>query len=227
MSAPSVLVIGASGRIGVQIVNALASQTPTPSVHAFVRTPTKLPSATADKCASVIQGNARSSTDVARALRESAADTAVIAIVAGNSTSRTDVRAATARALADCVKPGAEFARVRVVVVSSTGAGGTKIDLGFGVGVLLGFYLRHVMHDHDEQERAFKKRLEGNTHRLLIVRPTSLTEGHPTRKVLTFSGDQRAPSSRIDRADVAMWIAEQVCGEGKAFGKEVCVTGGK
>jgi len=128
----------------------------------------------------------------------------------------------------DVIQPGSEFAHVKVVVVSSTGAGGTKIEVGFGVGRLLSFALRHVMHDHDNQELEFKSRMGDDRDRLLIVRPTALTDGKEKGKVSVFGAKEHAPTAHIDRADVAGWILNSVCNnEGSYFGKEVSLTARK
>lgn len=126
----------------------------------------------------------------------------------------------------DIIRPDSEFAHVKVVVVSSMGAGGTKIDIGFGMGAMLAFILRHVMCDHDKQESEFKSRMGGDAARLLIVRPTGLVDGHEIGNVALFDCKQRAPSARVDRADVARWIVNDICGEDNSFGKEICLTAG-
>lgn len=149
-----------------------------------------------------------------------------MAVGVPDSVAKSDVRHMTAKALMDVIKPGSQYQHVKVVVVSSTGAGGTKIDVGMGIGMVLAFVLRHVMRDHDNQESEFKSRI-GDQGRLLIVRPTALTDGKSTGRVVTFEKDAKGPTSRTDRADLAKWIVEQICGGSKAFGKEVSITGRK
>lgn len=144
-----------------------------------------------------------------------------------DSTAKSDLRHKTAKALMDVIHPAASFAHVRVVVVSSTGAGGTKIDVGMGMGVVLSFVLRHIMRDHDEQEKEFKSRIGDAEKRLLIVRPTGLTDGKDTGKTAVFEKDGRAPSSSIDRKDLAQWIVDELCAGGPSFGREVSITGVK
>lgn len=227
MSAPSILVIGSTGRLGLQLIKNAASHPSKPAVHAFARTPSKLPSDEEALCASVIQGDARKSPDIRDALAASGAGVVVITVGIPNSTKPDDVREATARALMDVVQPGSEYAHVKVVVVSSTGAGGTKIEVGMGLGMIISFVLRHVMLDHDNQEKEFKTRMgEEKNDRLLIVRPTALTDGKEMGDLCVFTPSERAPTSKVDRADVASWIINSVCGSGKdsCFGKEVSLT---
>lgn len=144
----------------------------------------------------------------------------------GDSTARTDIREATARALMDVIGKGTEYEHVKVVLVSSTGAGGTKIDVGFGLGKILAFTLRHVMEDHDNQEKQFTTRI-GDASRLLIVRPTALTENKPTGHTKAFPKNAKAPSIHTDREDLANWIIAQVAAGTKSYGREVSLTGSK
>lgn len=129
----------------------------------------------------------------------------------------------------DVIQPGEQFSHVKVVVVSSTGAGGTKIEIGFGVGVLVRYMLRHVLSDHDKQEHEFKTRMGSQKDRLLIVRPTALTDGKENGDIAEFLATERAPTARVDRADVATWILDAVCNEGtdSYFGKEISLSAKK
>lgn len=228
MPTPSLLIVGSTGRTGVQLIRAAATMVPRPAVHAFVRPHSKLKPSDASLCASIVHGDARSTSDIDNALRQTAATHIVIAIGDGaNSTSRTDIREASARAVMDCVSPGAEFDDVRVAVVSSTGAGGTKIESGLGVGKLVSFMLRHVIRDHDQQERQLVGRMGKDVgSRLLVVRPTALAHSRPRGidRVALFDKDGRAPSSHIDRADVALWLVSELCADNPRFGSFYSIT---
>lgn len=227
MTTPSVLLIGATGRLGHRVIqHAASSSTTSIPVHAFCRTPSKLPSEDASLCASIVRGDARLSDDLRRALTSTNASVVLMIIGDGDSTARTDLREASARALMDVIAPGTNLDHIKVVVLSSTGAGGTKMDIGFGAGKILELYLRHVMKDHDNQEAQFKSRI-GDQSRLLIVRPTALTDQKPTGHTTVFKKDTKAPSIRIDREDLAKWIVAQIGKGSKGFGREVSITGAK
>lgn len=227
LETPTVLLIGATGRTGIQVIRAAAVHPARPRIHAFARTPAKLSSEDTALCASVQQGDACNSKDVARALSASEADVVLMAIGIPMSTARSDVRHKSAKALMDVIQPGSEFEHVKILCLSSTGAGGTIIDLGMGVGKILGFVLRHVMEDHDNQEAEFKNRLKDQKSRLLIVRPTGLVEGKATGKTQLFEPMARAPSGKIDRSDLAHWMVSELCGGMTHFGQEVSITGKK
>lgn len=219
-----VLLIGATGRLGLQIIRAASSPITELSIHAFCRTPSKLPAGDASACASVVQGDARSSSDVRRALQSTKATIVIMSIGEGDSTAPTNLRAATAKALMDVIEPGQDMDHVKVVVVSSTGAGGTKIDIGYGIGMLLTWQLRHGMKDHTEQEEEFQRRI-GDAQRLLILRPTGLTDGKANGMTTTFPKNTRVPCAQIDRKDLAQFIVAEIGKGAKAFGKETHVTG--
>jgi len=221
---PSILIIGASGRTGLEIIRSAAHHPTRPALHALVRTPSKLPQTESKLCSSVIKGNATSTQDIIRALTASSADTVVIAIGAAD-TRPSDIREKSAEALVSVVKPGSKFEHVRIVCMSSDGAGDSKIKIGLGFGKVLTHYLRHVLDDHNRQEAALKKGLgsdEGQQKRLLIVRPTGLTSGKARGRVM-LSGSAGGPS-RVDRGDVAKWIVDEVCGKGSHFGSAVGMT---
>lgn len=220
----SILIIGASGNLGLALIHSTAEHLSKPSVHAFVRTSSRIPPKEAALCATIQHGDALSQHDIKRALEVTHADTVIIAIGVRNSTAKSNLRENSARALIEVIRPGSPFEHIRVVCISSLGAGGSRILLGFGIGKLIRFNLRHVLRDHDMQEEVLIRGMGSkNANRLLIIRPTSLTDGNPGRKVVRFGSEEKAPSFKIDREDVAAYIAEQVCGGGEQFGNAVNV----
>lgn len=225
MTSQQVLLIGATGSLGRQLIRAASSSSGV-TLHAFCRTPSKLSASDASSCASIVRGDARSSSDVRRALVSTKASVVIMCIGEGTSTAPTDVREATAKALMDVIEPGQDLDHVKVMVVSSTGAGGTKIDIGFGIGMVVAYVLRHVMKDHTEQERVFKQRI-GDKNRMLIVRPTGLTDGKATGHTTTFEKHSKPPTVHIDREDLAKFMVGEINRGAKAYGKEISVTGVK
>lgn len=105
------------------------------------------------------------------------------------------------------------------------GAGDTVVNFGYGLGAYVNYTMRHVIRDHNGQEKRFRKCFEGAKERLLIVRPVALTDGKGTTghaQLSTFDGKGRTPYCKLDRHDVAHWIADQVCDNTVYFGK--CVN---
>ncbi|CDF77430.1 unnamed protein product [Chondrus crispus] len=222
MAPPTLLVIGGNGQTGVEVIRACAASAAKPPVHAFCRTPSKLSESDAAHCVSVIEGDARSAEDIARALEQAKPDAVVVAVGRSEDLGPTDVRAASAKALMDSVAPGEKFDQVKIVVVSSVGAGGTKLHIGFGIGMLLGMRLKHVLADHDRQEKEIWDRLADQKNRALVLHTTGLTTGQPAGEVCIFEG--KIPHPRIDRAVVARFIVAELCGTCPNFGKAISIT---
>ena len=217
----SILLIGATGRSGYQILHQLLVNSTKPKVHVFCRDPTKLAPEYHKRCASVYQGDARSAKDIEHAIAASDADIVIVAIGNGDNLKKTDTRTANAQALATVMKqPGMEH--VKAVVVSSTGAGPTEIIVGMGIGKLIEHHLRHILRDHDGQEAAFLD--SGLGDRTVIIRPTSLTDGKATGKIIEFGNKVKSPTIKIDRGDVAVYVVKEACG-GSFRGKAVNITG--
>lgn len=217
----SILIIGATGRTGLACLRQLAGHSAQPSIHVFCRDADKLADKDKLLCDSVVQGNARNSRDLERGLSETGADTVIVSIGDGDNLSKCDIREESAKALVRVLNKAA-FRKVRVLVVSSIGAGPSKIVVGMGIGSLLSFHLRHILNDHSGQEAAFASIAQRTT----IVRPTALTDDTPTGKVVEFKDREKSPTIKTDRSDVAAWVSEQVCG-GNVGGRIVNITGVK
>mmetsp|Transcript_1987 Transcript_1987/g.5503 ORF Transcript_1987/g.5503 Transcript_1987/m.5503 type:complete len:221 (+) Transcript_1987:364-1026(+) len=216
MNNKSVLIIGATGALGTQCLRALSKAST--EIHVFCRTPSKLADTDKALCKSVIVGNARNAQDVEEALAESKADFVILATGNGTDVGKSDTREKTGTALAKAMKqPGLE--KVKAVVISSHGAAETKIIVGFGIGMMIAYHLKHVMSDHTLQEAAFATVAD----RTLIVRPTALKDNKGGNKVVEFDGTKKGPSIEIDRSDVAAWICNQMT-KPKFVGRKVCLT---
>ena len=216
----NILIIGATGATGSELVRQLAQHPSRPKVHALVRDASKLGD-NLKSVSTVSTGNARNSNDVVFALRESKADVVVVSIGNGEDLSKTDLRTKSAQALAKALaKP--EFEHVQVLCISSHGAGNSRIILGFGMGRMIERYLRHILKDHNGQEAALEPFLDRTT----IVRPTALTVDKPAVRLTTFGDAQKAPTIQTDRADLAAWIVDQICDSEKPLGNKVVnITG--
>ena len=225
-SNPSVLVIGSTGGMGIEIIRHLAASKKESEsslmIHAFCRTPSKLDDTPIKSlCDSVIQGNARSSSDLDKALSVSKANIVVVSVGNGENVKKNNIREESAKALV-AVLP--KYPSIRgVIVVSSTGAGPSKIIVGMGIGMLISYYLRHILHDHTQQEKAFLSS-KYVMDRTVVVRATALTDDQPTGKLIEFGDTVKSPTIKTDRADLAAWITNQVVNDLPSVGKFVNVT---
>jgi NAD(P)-dependent dehydrogenase (short-subunit alcohol dehydrogenase family) len=227
----SVLVIGATGRTGLECIRLFANHPTNPAVHAFCRDVDHLNDKDKDLdtsvvqgfCTSIVQGDALNPKDLERALAETHADVVVLSIGNSDSVRKSYTRTASAHAMVQVLqKP--QFEHVHTIVVSSVGAGNSRIIVGGGVGKLISLHLRHVLADHTGQEHAFHSLRDRTT----VIRATHLTDEKATGKLACFQDREKPPSTKTDRADLAAWIVEEVCGGTKLVGGRVVnVTGVK
>ena len=210
----SVLIIGASGRTGVQLIQQLTQRNfSKASIFAFCRDLTKIDKHTLALCDGVYQGDAMVKDDLEKAINDSKAEVVVMSIGNGDNVGKTDIRTASAKALVAVLsKP--KYQQVKVCVISSNGAGGSRIRVGYGIGRIIEFHLRHILTDHTGQENAF--RVASFKDRVMIVRPTALVDnqkeaGHYVIKI--FGDLEKPPSIQTDRAVLAEWISKHICEE--------------
>ena len=226
-SKKSVLIIGATGALGLQLLRHMAEQSSINEVHVMARDPSKLEAKDAALTKTVQKGNAREARDIERALLATRANYVILATGSGNDTSKSDIREATGRALASVlVKPN--FSQVQCVVMSSHGASETKVIVGFGIGKFVEYHLRHVFDDHTKQEAQFD--VKSLKERTLIVRPTSLTDDKPAKSldfVVEFDGCKKGPSINVDRSDIGEWVAREISTKPAIVGRKVCLTNAK
>lgn len=229
MTSPSILVIGATGDMGKRVLTAASQHPSKPLIHAFVRTPSKLTDKEKMLCTSVIKGDGTMSDDIERALEQTKADYVITTIGLSNTLGKQDLRERNAKALVSLIGPGCKYDHVKVVVVSSMGAGDTKgkIKMGYGKGTLFSYIIRNPLADHDMQEAVIKAGMNHEFRRAMIVRPTNLMNEKSTGKVDVFESEVGPRSWYIDRMDVALWIIREICEGGKYFGKDVNITGSK
>lgn len=205
----SVLVIGATGRTGLAVIRQLAQNNySTSTIHAFCRDASKLPSDSRVLCASVQEGNARDSETIEHALDRTQANWVVISVGNGDSVAKTDVRQVCAEAIVQVLQMP-QYQHVRAIVVSSIGAGGSKMKIGMGIGHLVSYQLRHVLKDHTKQEAAFLESPVSN--RTTVVRATSLVDAAATGKHLVEFGDRnKCPTIKTSRDLLAARIAWEI-----------------
>jgi putative NADH-flavin reductase len=202
----NILIVGATGATGRELMKQLFVHPSHPRVHAFCRTPQKLDAL--QTYHSIQNGDARNPQDLKAALEATDADVVIVSVGNGESTAKSDIRTSNAHALVSVLKEP-QFEKVNAVVISSQGAGASKLKVGFGFGKLLGYHLRHVLNDHTGQENAFLQS-NGVFDRIFIVRPTALTEGKKAVRIVEFGDEVKCPSIHIDRSDVARYIVDKI-----------------
>ena len=221
MNAPkNILVLGSTGRTGINLIQQLAtikSDANKPNIFAFCRDPARLDTETKALCKEVLTGDATKPSDLQQALDDSNADCVFVAVGNGANLTKSanTIRTANAVALAKVLRMP-QYSQVQVMVVSSNGAGGSKIKVGFGIGQLIAFHFRNVLKDHSGQEAVFRKALRDRT---MIVRPTALTEFESTGKMVLFGDKEKPPTIKTDRLDLAQWVVQEaVYGKAADFG---------
>ena len=211
---PSVLIIGATGKTGLAIVQQLHSDPSNPKIHVLARDVAKVTKATEGfHIDTVIEGNARNESDIQSALSKTGANWIAVAVGNGENLGKNDIRTANANAIVKVLQLP-QFQSVKAMVISSTGAGGSRIVVGMGIGKLIEFHLRHVLKDHTGQEHAFSV----ITNRTTVVRATALTDDQPTGNLVTFGDTDKSPSIKTDRKDLATWVVGQICNNPKPEG---------
>jgi putative NADH-flavin reductase len=203
----SVLVIGATGRTGLECIHHFANHQAKPAVHAFCRDADDLDNKDKTLCTSIVQGDAFSPKDLERALAETRAEVVVLSIGHCESVKKSYIRTASAQALTQVLKMP-QFKRVRIIMVSNTGARKSRIIVCGGLGMLTSFRLRHVLANQTGQEHPLNSLRNLTT----VVRATPLTGKDSTGKLVFTQDREKPPTVKVDRADLAAWIVKEVCG---------------
>jgi hypothetical protein len=172
MSFHSVLIIVVTGGTGLASLRQLANHPARPEVHASCRDPSRLADADRALCGSIFQGDARKAQDIEQSLLETGANVVILSTGTGESAAKSDIRTATGESLVLIMKKP-RYQHVKAVIVSGMGASHSRINVGYGWGMLYEFYLRNVIADHNGQEAAFHHALLRD--RTLVLRPTLLT----------------------------------------------------
>lgn len=205
----TVLIIGATSKTGLAIIDHLAKHPSKPSLHVMCCDQSEeLPPRSKELCCSIVLGNQRSAHDIEQALAETQPNWIVISIGNDENVARkmNGIRTANAQATVSVLRKS-QYLHVRVLVVSRIGAGTSRIVIGLGLGMLLAYHLRHELADYTGQEAAFSTL----TNRVSIVRTTALTDNQPTGHLVYFGDKDKCPSNTTDRADLAAWITYEIC----------------
>mmetsp|Transcript_39035 Transcript_39035/g.79909 ORF Transcript_39035/g.79909 Transcript_39035/m.79909 type:complete len:227 (+) Transcript_39035:245-925(+) len=218
----SVLILGATGRTGLEILYQLSKHNSKPDIHAFVRDTTKLSPSDRALFKSIVKGDARSSYDIKQAIDETNASVVVIAVGNGDNVAKSDIRTTNAHAVV-AVLDQPQYSHIHAVVISSNGAGPTKIKVGLGIGTMIAYHLRHVLRDHTGQEAALVPIMD----RTVLLRPTALTDKEPTGKPVYFGDKDKPPTINISRTDVAAVVAVEICDGTSDGGKIINLTNAK
>jgi NAD(P)H-binding len=156
----SVLIIGATGRTGVECIRHMSQHPSCPEIHAFCQNPSNLTPSDWDLCTSVIEGSARHAIDIEEALHLTKANWVILCVGSGDDVSPNNVRTFTAENLMRVLqKP--TFDNIRVIVVSMARS-------SHSIGLVNKCRLRYILADHLGQERACR----AIGHRATIVQST-------------------------------------------------------
>mmetsp|Transcript_14235 Transcript_14235/g.40529 ORF Transcript_14235/g.40529 Transcript_14235/m.40529 type:complete len:301 (+) Transcript_14235:97-999(+) len=230
----NVLVIGASGRTGVEIIRHLAGHVSRPNIFAVRSSSSEqyddLDLNMRKVCSEVIQADMRSSGDMEQAILKCQPSTVIVSLADdvrcssieeydgvahtvgshGADLARTDLRYKNARILVDILSRP-EHQHVHVVILSRIGAGPTKLHSRFGKAYLKQHQLRFVMTDHTLQERAFLRSMKD---RVIIIRPTEFTDAQESSGMMvqSFGDYDRPPTDKVNRTIFANWFVDQMCG---------------
>lgn len=224
-SSPCILLIGASGRAGNEIVKQLVAHDSHPKVHLFCDKSTdELHEKHLEVCASVYHGDSSRATDILEALQETQASIVILSIDNRDKivTSSGEFCTPRAWAVVSAMKMP-DMSHVRAIVLSSFGAGTSRIRYRMmGYGRLIQHRRRQSLRDHTGQEAAFLANKLNN--RTVIIRTTDIISGKSTGKIVEFGDEDRAPSFCVDVIDVANYVTREVC-EGLLRGRIVNITG--
>lgn len=191
------LIVGATGSIGRQVVNQALEQGHT--VSAFARHPEQLdqnhPNLTR------IKGDVLDSVALTQAV---AGHDVVVCVLGSGKTLTGTVRSDGTRAI---IRAMEQTGVRRLICQSTLGAGDSWDNLNFYWKTLMfGFLLRHVFADHQRQEAIVEQSQLDWT----IVRPSAFIDGQRTQHYRHGFPNTDKTTLKISRADVADFIVKQL-----------------
>jgi putative NADH-flavin reductase len=202
------LIIGATGKTGIEIVNQSLAQDH--EVTAFVRDPSK--TTLENDRLHLVTGDVF---DFATLVQAVQGQDAIICSLGTNSLGKTTVRS---EGTNNIIKAMNENHVKRLLVVSAMGIGESWARLSSTNKIFFNTVLRNARKDHEKQEAFVKESGLDWT----IVRPSGLTDT-PLTKNYDIGEDISATSSQIARADVAHFILK-VLDDDAFVGKAVTIT---
>lgn len=204
----NVLVIGAAGKSGEQVVK--AAQAAGHTVTAFVR---DAGAYAAPAGVRVVSGDATDPAAVGPAVQGQ--DAVVDAIGGKTPYKHTDLERDTAKAVLAAMKQAGVR---RFVAISVIGVGDSKDQTGWVYEhLLMPTFLRGAVPDKAAMEQAVRDAGVD----FVLVRPPFLTDGEPTGHVHVFTGDETA--HKITRADLGRFIVDQLSSD-EYVGRAVTVA---
>ena len=218
----SILILSSDGTMGSELMQAFNRHDHNCHIHAFCDDPSSLPTKDYLVAKKVHRGSISSKEAIEKAIQKSDADVVIVNIGIDDEkeTAPTTKRTDNAQIVTNILQGNLD---VRVVVISSLGAGKSTIRLGLGVGAALKTYMKHRLEDHTGQEQEFLEKMGDRT---VIVRPTTLTEGKSTGSVKILEEGSWCSWPMIDKQDLAVFISNEVL-DGDGSEKVVNVTGAK
>jgi putative NADH-flavin reductase len=198
----NILIFGASGATGIELVNQALSRGH--FVTAFVRNPAKIQQS--HERLKIVQGDV---TDYASVERAVAGQEAVFCALGASTPRKRD--AALIDGIRNIIQAMENNNVPRFIYLSFLGVSEGRKGLGFFVNYIVVPLLHNVVADHEVKEAIVKQsRLDWT-----IARPPRLTNGPRTGKYR--SGEDIKPQSlilTISRADLADFMLEQLSGTG-------------
>ena len=204
----SVLVLGADSRAGVSLIRQYAKQEgAAPKIHAFCSTKNQMDKLTSGHCHSIHTGDAHNAVELDRAIALSQPDVVIVAVGTDEvkSCSKSQVRTKTTENLVHLLEAKESYSQIRVIIISSAGAGISKIKIGFGVGKLMELRSKNVLQDHTLQEEACVPIFD----RVTIVRPTQLTDCGVSGFLEEFGDREKMPTRRCHLDDLAQFVVNE------------------
>lgn len=213
-----VAVVGASGRLGLALLDALYAAEEDVEVVAVVRNTSKLNEETRKRVSAVVQGDATTA-ETASAIMAHQPDFIVVSVGEPESRRASKVRGDSTRVLIEAMKMGES--ETKLIGVSSVGVGDSVEQMGPLVRFFLTRFLKHPFADHLEQERLMR---ELPAEKWIVIRPTALNDKAATGDYETRT-EGKLRSWAVSRKDVAQLIVKQMQGKGETFyGKLVSIT---
>ena len=219
---PSILLLGADSKTGLEILRRLATHTRRPNIHAFVEDASKFKHGDYQLCTSVVEGSVRHAIDIEEALEETSANWVVLAT--GNDymspedrRRNRNIRTRTAKNTAT-VLDLPHLRSVRALVISRIGAGPSS-GIKMGLRGRLCKLGNRVLHDYEGLEEA----LHSIQNRTTVVRTTPIIDSiaPSSYRIVLNNDDNTVPSLSTERSDLASCIVDEIMEQPRNYGSRV------